>query len=200
VDNYSLVELIIETGVHDAIAKKLNSKGKLSKNAVAEGIVNNVRKTNNRDQLTDPRFYEKISKLLDDLILEWRKQTLTYQEFLQQAEELVKNMASGKGDSPVPEALEGNRPALTLYNNLPDILALAFPTWEIRDDENGEENDLVQITLEIDRAMREQAPANWKGDSTRENQVLNALHPIMGKSREATLALFELIKQQEGYQ
>jgi type I restriction enzyme R subunit len=200
VDNYSLVELIIETGVHDAIAKKLNSKGKLSKNAVAEGIVNNVRKTIIRDQLTDPRFYEKISKLLDDLILEWRKQTLTYQEFLQQAEELVKNMASGKGDSPVPEALEGNRPALTLYNNLPDILALAFPTWEIRDDENGEENDLVQITLEIDRAMREQAPANWKGDSTRENQVLNALHPIMGKSREATLALFELIKQQEGYQ
>ena len=200
VDNYSLVELIIETGVHDAIANKLNSKGKLSKNAVAEGIINNVRKTIIRDQLTDPRFYEKISKLLDDLILEWRKETLNYQEFLQRAEELVKNMVGGKSDSPVPDALEGNRAAQTLYNNLPDILALAFPTWEVRDGENDEENDLVQITLEIDRAMREQAPANWKGDDTREKQVLNALHPIMGRSREATLALFELIKQQDGYQ
>lgn len=200
VDNYSLVELIIETGVHDAIAKKLNAKGKLSKNAVAEGIINNVRKTIIRDQLTDPRFYEKISKLLDDLILEWRKETLAYQEFLQRAEELVKDMAGGKSDSPVPAALESNRTAQTIYNNLPDILALAFPTWEVREGGDGEENDLLQITLQIDRAMREKAPANWKGDDIREKQVLNALHPIMGKSREATLALFELIKQQEGYQ
>jgi type I restriction enzyme R subunit len=50
----SLTELIIETGIHDAIAKKLNEKGKLSKNAIAEGIINNVRKTIIRDQLTDP--------------------------------------------------------------------------------------------------------------------------------------------------
>jgi len=200
VDSYSLVELIIETGVHDAIAKKLNQTGKRSKNAVAEGIVNNVRKTIIRDQLTDPRFYEKISKLLNDLILGWRKQTLTYQEFLQKAEELVKKMASGKGDTAPPNALEGNREAQTLYNNLPDILALAFPTWEVSDTEGGQRNELVEIALKIDRAMREQAPANWKGDTTRENQVLNALHPIMGRSGEATMALFELIKQQEGYQ
>src|SRR5690606_6832332 len=38
----SLTELIIETGIHDAIAKKLNQKGKLSRNAIAEGIINNV--------------------------------------------------------------------------------------------------------------------------------------------------------------
>jgi type I restriction enzyme R subunit len=31
----SLTELIIETGIHDAIARKLNQKGKLSKNAIA---------------------------------------------------------------------------------------------------------------------------------------------------------------------
>ena len=54
----SLTELIIETGIYDAIAKKLNQKGKLSKNAIAEGIINNVRKTIIRDQLTDPKFYD----------------------------------------------------------------------------------------------------------------------------------------------
>ncbi len=36
----SLTELIIETGIHDAIARKLNEKGTLSKNAIAEGIIN----------------------------------------------------------------------------------------------------------------------------------------------------------------
>ena len=61
----SLTELIIHTGIHDAIAKKLNEKGKLSRNAIAEGIINNVRKTIIRDQLTDPMFYAEMSKLLD---------------------------------------------------------------------------------------------------------------------------------------
>jgi len=44
-NSLSLVELIIKTGIHDAIARKLNEKGTLSKNAIAEGIINNVRKT-----------------------------------------------------------------------------------------------------------------------------------------------------------
>jgi len=35
----SLTDLIIKTGIHDTIAKKLNEKGKLSKNAIAEGII-----------------------------------------------------------------------------------------------------------------------------------------------------------------
>ena len=52
----SLTELIVQTGIHDAIAKKLNEKGKLSRNAIAKGIINNVRKTIIRDQLTDPMF------------------------------------------------------------------------------------------------------------------------------------------------
>jgi type I restriction enzyme R subunit len=62
-----------QTGIHDAIAKKLNEKGKLSKNAIAEGIINNVRKTIIRDQLTDPKFYAQMSKLLDDLIKQSRR-------------------------------------------------------------------------------------------------------------------------------
>ena len=47
--------------------------------------------------------------------------------------------------------------------------------------------------------MREQAPAGWNGDATREKQVLNALYPILGRDRELTRAIFEIIKQQAGY-
>ena len=43
-----------------------------SKNAIAEGIINNVCKTIIRDQLMDPRFYEQLSKLLDDLVRQSR--------------------------------------------------------------------------------------------------------------------------------
>ncbi len=47
--------------------------------------------------------------------------------------------------------------------------------------------------------MREQAPAGWKGDQARETQVLNALFPLLDRNRQATQALFEIIKNQPGY-
>lgn len=63
-----------------------------------------------------------------------------------------------------------------------------------------EDKRWLALALQIDRAMREQAPAGWKGDPARESQVLNALFPIMGRDREATKTVFELIKNQVGYQ
>ncbi|MGM0595362.1 MAG: restriction endonuclease subunit R, partial [Pseudomonadota bacterium] len=201
VDNYSLLELIVETGVHDAIARKLNAKGKLSKNAIAEGIINNVRKTIIREQLTDPRFYEQISKLLDDLIAQWRSNTASYEAFLQKAEALVRKMAEGHNNADSPAELADRPEAQVIYNNLPDIVGNAQPVAAIQETPppayGGDK--LATMALDIDRAMREQAPAGWRGDPARESQVLNALFPIMGRDRKATKALFELIKNQAGY-
>jgi len=41
---------------------------------------------------------------------------------------------------------------------------------------------LVRLALEIDRVMRQHAPAGWKGDQARESQVLNALFPLLDRS------------------
>lgn len=191
VDNYSLVELIIETGIHDAIAKKLNEKGKLSKNAVAEGIINNVRKTIIRDQLTDPRFYKEMSKLLDDLIKQKRDDTESYEEFLRKAEALVKQMAGKSTSGAYPSVLNGHALAVVLFNNLATIPVSSFHCPEDADEK-------ADLALEIERAIREKAPAGWKGDDTREKQVLNALFPLLGRDREATWAVFEIIKNQPG--
>lgn len=191
VDNFSLVELIIQTGVHDAIAKKLNAKGNLSKDAIAESIINNVRKTIIREQLTDPRFYEGMSRLLEDLIKQSRDDAAAYEEFLRKAEALVRQMAQkGCGGSPV--ALDGHREATVLFNNLDSIPSSTFQCPH-------DEAEKVQLALAIDTAMRGSAPASWRGDSAREAQVLNALFPLMGRDREATLAIFEIIKNQPGY-
>ena len=199
VDSYSLVELIIETGIHDAIAQKLNQQGKLSKNAVAEGIINNVRKTIIRDQLTDPRFYEKLSKLLEDLIADWRNGVVSYQDFLEQAEALVRKMRAGHAAEDVPAALVGNQPAIVIYNNLPQILAQTIEPTLMRDDDPAYLDPNISLALAIDQAMREQAPAGWRGDDARERQVLNALFPILKRNREATQSVFELIKNQAEY-
>jgi type I restriction enzyme R subunit len=82
--------------------------------------------------------------------------------------------------------------AIVLFNNLASIPSTTFqcPT---------DDAAKAKIALEIDRAMRERAPAGWKGDDTREKQVLNALFPIMSRDRDATRAIFEIIRQQPGY-
>ena len=68
-----------------------------------------------------------------------------------------------------------------------------------RKTERKEIENIANLALEIDRVMREKAPAGSRGDETRERQILNELFPIMGRDREATIKIFEIIKQQQGY-
>jgi type I restriction enzyme R subunit len=141
-----------------------------------------------------------MSKLLDDLIKQSRADTAAYEEFLRKAEALVKRLAAKQPDEGVPAALHGKREATVIYNNLSRILApgrakaAGVPDPDVED---GDER--ARLALEIDRVMRERAPAGWKGDQAREAQVLNALFPLLSRDRDATLALFELIKNQPGY-
>ena len=199
-EDLSLTEMIVETGIHDAIAKKLNEKGKLTRNAIAEAIINNVRKTIIRDRLTDPQFYDQMSKLLDDLIKQNRADTKAYEGFLLNAENLVRRLASKLPTAGLPAGLHRNPEAAVIYNNLPAILAAgaagASPSAEPTP---AEVERRAALALEIDRTVREHAPAGWKGDEPRERQVLNALFPLLDRNREATMALFELIKNQPGY-
>lgn len=190
--NVSLTQAIIETGIHDAIAKQLNEKGKLSKNAVAEGIINNIRKTIIRDQLTDPRFFDEMSRLLEDLIRQSRENAEAYEEFLWNAEDLIKRLATRTPGDRLPPALHGNREAGVIFNNLATIPASGFVC-------SGDDTDKANLALEIDRTVREYAPAGWKGDAVREREVKNVLFPLFNRDREATLAMFEIIKNQQGY-
>ena len=120
-----------------------------------------------------------------------RADTAAYEAFLKKAEDLVKRMAQ-KNAGGHPAVLHGYPEAIVLFNNLASIPATTF---QCPADEDGK----AKLALELDLAMREKAPAGWKGDDTREKQVLNALFPIMSRDRQATQAIFEIIKNQPGY-
>jgi len=134
-----------------------------------------------------------MSKLLDDLIQQSRADTAAYEEFLCKAEALVKRLAARQPDEGVPAVLHGRHEAAVLYNNLGSIPAKTFkyPTAY---------EDRAALALQIDVAVREHAPAGWYGDQAREAQVLNALYPILDRDREATQAVFDIVKNQPGYQ
>jgi type I restriction enzyme R subunit len=88
--------------------------------------------------------------------------------------------------------LNGYSSAIVLFNNLVSVPATTF---QCPADDDGR----AKLALEIDRAMRENAPAGWRGDDTREKQVLNALFPLMARDRQATQAVFDIIKNQPDY-
>jgi type I restriction enzyme R subunit len=188
----SLTDLVIKTGIHDAIARKLNQKGKLSRNAIAEGIINNVRKTILRSQLTDPRFYAQMSALLEDLIRQSRADTAAYEAFLRSAEALCKRLVAKEPEAGVPAVLHGKREATVIFNNLGSLPAttLQCPTVDTA---------RAALALQIDLLVRDKAPAGWRGDQAREAQGLNALHAVLRRDGEATRALFGIIKNQPGY-
>ena len=132
-----------------------------------------------------------MSRLLEDLIKQKRDDTRSYEEFLAKAEELARKVVR-KNSGAHPGVLEGRAEAIVLFHNL-EILEAA--TFKCPADEEAK----ATLALDIDDAMRTQAPAGWKGDETKERVVLNFLHPLMQRDREATMSLFKMIKKQPGY-
>jgi type I restriction enzyme R subunit len=163
---------------------------KLSKNSISEGIINNIRKTIIREHLTNPVFYNQMSKLLNDLIAKAREESKDYEEFLKNAEQLVKKLADRNKDEEknVPSILHGKHEAIKIYNNLPEILNLSQTNEEF-----------ANIALKIDRVMIEKAPAGWRNDQPREAVIKNELFVILNRDREKTSKIFELIKNLPNY-
>ena len=108
-DNMGLLDLIVKTGIADAIAKQLGGlKG--NKNAIAETIENNVRSKIIKEHLNDPAFYEKMSALLDEIIAARKTKAIEYEEYLKRIAELAKRVEAGQAEE-TPKAL--NTPGKT---------------------------------------------------------------------------------------
>ena len=195
----SLVDLIVKTGIHDAIALKLNAKGASNK-AVAEGIINNVRKTIIQERLTDPRFFKEMSSLLDELIKQAHADAKSYEEFLTQAEQLARKLAAhAAGGEQAPEALNGRREAIVIYRNLPDILAKPADATHVMQAPAWHASELISKAVQIDEAMRMGVPADWKGNEIKEREVRRTLLEVVDGDRDVMLKLFDLVKNQPGY-
>ena len=122
-DDMSLIQLIVERGA-DAV-EALPEGIRKNKEAVAETIENNVRKLIIDEQPINPKYYEKMSELLDALIEQRKQEALDYQEYLAKIVELTKKVKNPRRRVAYPKAL--NTPAKrALYDNLGKDEALAL--------------------------------------------------------------------------
>jgi len=124
-DDMSLVQLIVERGA-DAV-NSLPKSLRENNEAVAETIENNVRRLIIDEQPINPKYYEKMSQLLDALIAQRRALALDYQKYLQQIVELTKRVKNPTEGASYPKTLN-TAAKRALYDNLgkKEGLALAI--------------------------------------------------------------------------
>ncbi|HPY31134.1 MAG TPA: HsdR family type I site-specific deoxyribonuclease [Verrucomicrobiota bacterium] len=154
-DDRSLIQLIVERGV-DAV-EALPEGIRKNQEAAAETIENNVRKLIIDESPINPKYYEKMSALLDALIEQRKQEALDYAAYLAKIIELTKQVKNGPGGAAYPKSL--NTPARkALYDNLGKNEALA---------------------LAVDAAVRASKQDDWRHNPFKVKKVLNAIREAL---------------------
>ena len=173
-DDMSLQDIVDKIGIEGAI-DAMPEPVKRSKDAVAETIENNVRAKIVKENLSDPAFYETMSKLLAEIIEARREKALTYEEYLKQILELMRKVREGvDSDRPSTIRTDGQR---ALYNNL------------------GKD---AGLTARIDTVIKTRAPADWRGVLAREQTVKRLIWEIVNDAAE-TERIYTILYHQKEY-
>lgn len=173
-EDTGLIDLIVKLG--PAAIDKLPPGIKKSKDAVAETIVNNMRKVIIDEHALNPKFYDRMSELLDAILEERRKQALDYEAYLAKILDASKQLGKGESDHPYP----------TWANHAGQRALIDF-FWP----DSG-------LALQIDDAVRNTKRHGWKENALKRKQVERAIARAMPTdSRAATV--FELVRSRIEY-
>ena len=192
----SLTDLIVKTGIAQAIADRLgNLRGNQA--AIAETIENNVRSIILAAQLTDPAYYDRMSALLQEIIAARKARAIEYEEYLQRIAELARQVSNGQTEA-MPAALDtpGRR---ALYNNLASDNQQGHPIHDGTDAAyRTDRDDAELLALRIDEAIKRNRYDSWRGVPAREQMIKSAMYEILQDVAEVE-RLFPIVFQQTEY-
>ena len=198
-DGIGLLDLIVKTGIADAIANKLaDMQG--NQQAIAETIENNVRSKIIKESLTDPAYFEKMSALLDEIIKLRKDRAIEYEEYLQRIADIATKVQAGKAeDTPTKLDSPGKRAVFNNVKNSPVLQAnhVAEPDapYGLAD---SEEDPAVELALKIDKAVKLARPDGWRGVQAKELVIKRALYDVL-KDVDEVERLFLIIYAQPEY-
>ena len=195
-DDMTLVQLVVERG--EAAFDELPKGLRKNPEAMAETIENNVRRLIIDESAVNPKYYEKMSLLLDALILQRKQEALDYKAYLAEVVELTKMVSKPETQSSYPTSI--NTTALrSLYDNLE-----VARDWVIRERPPAYgDQPAVSVkeakALALDCAIRGVKKADWRGNRFKEREVFNAIKSELGDDVSKANAIFEIVKAQSDY-
>jgi len=195
-DDLSLVQMIVERGeaAVDVLPKGLRD----DREAMAETIENNVRRLIIDEMAVNPKYYEKMSRLLDALIAQRKREAMGYKTYLARIVALTRQVSQPETQSTYPASI--NTAALrALFDNLEDG-GVAVPRERPPHYGSGPAVDARETTaLAVDRAIRRVKKADWRGNRFKEREVRNAIGSELGNDNALVDKIFEIVKNQRDY-
>ena len=193
-DETTLVDLIVERG--EQAVETLPEEVQSRQEAVAETIENNVRKLIVDEMAVNPKYYERMSELLNALIEKRRQEALDYKVYLQEIVALARQIKEPARGGEYPPTIN-SPPLRALYDtlkgmdNLSDRLAQA-PTAQ-------DDSDIAAaVAGEVDAAIRNTKKAEWRDNSFKRREVRNAIASVVNDVELAD-ELLELARNQRDY-
>ena len=196
-NDMTLVDLLVRDGMGaiGELPKGIQS----SQGAVAETIENNVRRLIVDEMAVNPKYYEKMSAVLDALIRQRKEEAIEYEAYLKKVIELAEKLRRGEGGESYPATIK--TPALrAVYDNLPEVVlerAVAEP--DTAANTLDETDPREKVALEVDRAVRQAKMDDWRGNPIKEKRVARAIRDALGPYKATTLTILDIVRAQREY-
>lgn len=175
-DNFSLIELLVSNG--EKAVEELPNEIKKDKESVAETIENNVRRKIVEKSYSNPKYFDKMSILLKELIDARKREAISYEEYLKQIVELTRNVVTPENSVNYPDSIKTSSAKRAFYDNL------------------GENEELAN---KVHFAVLNSKEEGFRGNVIKERRICRAIAPLLGNDKESTEDIFKIIYEQEEY-
>jgi type I restriction enzyme R subunit len=172
-DDFTLLDFIL------AQEAKLNGEReeKGGQESAAEAIENNIRKKVVEKIIINPKYYEKMSAVLEQLILDRKRGVIAYKDLLDKYMALAKNVTKPEENSAYPESVRKNGAIRALYDNCATDEALA---------------------VKLHHAVMKSKMDGFRNNPVKENKIKRELYAILKNDSEVE-RIFKIIVEQEEY-
>lgn len=171
-DDLTLLDFIKEQG------KDLTREvDKSKKNGAAEAIENNIRRKIVEKITINPKYYEKMSEILKQLIEERKRGVEDYKALLDKYVKLAKNVEKPEENNSYPFSIRRSHALQALYDNL---------------------GCNEELAIKLNNAIMRSKQPMFRGDPIKENRIKREMYKILNNESEVE-RIFRICEKQEEY-
>ena len=171
----TLVELLVDNGI--SALKDMPASTPKEQEAVAETIENNIGKEIVERTQSNPKYYEKMSALLRELIEKRKNDVINYEEYLRQIVELARKVHKPESGTEYPPEIRESAAKRAFYDHL-----------------NGD----TVVANQIYNAVMSSKQDNFRGSKIKERKIWRAIRAVVKDDQEAD-QLLALVKEQSEF-
>lgn len=171
----TVVELLVDNGI--SALKDIPAATPKEQEAVAEIIENNIGKEIVERTRSNPKYYEKMSALLCELIAKRKNDVIDYEEYLRQIVELIRKVHKPESGIEYPSEIRRSAAKRAFYDHL---------------------GGNVTIANQIYDAVLSSKQDNFRGSKIKERKIWRAIRAVVKDDQEAD-QLLKLVKEQSEF-